>query len=51
MAGAVEEAAGAVQVTLLRTDGQQHAVEVLVHKSCEAQAWRRCGPTALPSPR
>ena len=38
MAGAVEEAAGAVQVTLLRTDGQQHAVEVLVHKSCEAQA-------------
>ena len=38
MAGAVEEAAGAVQVTLLSTDGQQHAVEVLVHKSCEAEA-------------
>ena len=38
MAGAVEEAAGAVQVHLLSTGRQQHCLEILCHRSCEQAA-------------
>ena len=38
MAGAVEEAAGAAEVRLLSTGRQQHCLEILCHKSCEAAA-------------
>ncbi len=38
LAGAVEEAAPACQVTLLSSDREQHCLEILCHHSCQQEA-------------